>query len=136
MTYCGPLGEGSSSLISWLTAVPGVHPIHPGANPATWMLVRTPARLRRLTCNNFVLLSNKICLFLPCLLPHVLRPLRCQLQEVSGGSQAISAKASDVDFPTYYKVRAQYISDATLQHSAAVLLPTASRNLCTLHTTR
>jgi hypothetical protein len=32
-------------------------------------------------------------------------------QEVSGGSQAISAKASDVDFPTYYKVAAPFIFD-------------------------
>ena len=54
MTYCGPLGEGSGSLIAWLSAVPGVHPIHPGANPATWMLVRTLARLHPLMCNSFV----------------------------------------------------------------------------------
>ena len=59
MTYCGPLGEGSSSLIAWLSAVPGVHPIHPGANPATWMLVRTLIGLDLLMCNDFVMLWSK-----------------------------------------------------------------------------
>ncbi len=39
MTYCGALGEGSSTLISYMEAVPGVHPIKGGVNPATWMLV-------------------------------------------------------------------------------------------------
>ncbi len=38
MTYCGRLGVESSELIAYLTAVPGVTPIAPGANPATWML--------------------------------------------------------------------------------------------------
>lgn len=41
MTYCGLLGEGSATLIAYMEAVPGVHPIKPGANPATWMLVHT-----------------------------------------------------------------------------------------------
>ena len=36
MTYCGRLGEESSELITYLQAVPGVTPIQPGANPATW----------------------------------------------------------------------------------------------------
>jgi hypothetical protein len=64
-------------------------------------------------------------------LPAVLipgQPLRRwlpSLQEVTGGSQAISAKASDVDFPTYYKVPCslgsridinQHVSDAFLLH--------------------
>ena len=38
MTYCGRLGEESCDLIAYLQAVPGVTPISPGANPATWML--------------------------------------------------------------------------------------------------
>ncbi len=36
MTYCGRLGQESSELIAYLQAVPGVPPIQPGANPATW----------------------------------------------------------------------------------------------------
>lgn len=36
MTYCGGLGAESSELIAYLQAVPGVTPIQPGANPATW----------------------------------------------------------------------------------------------------
>ncbi len=45
MTYCGRLGEESSELIAYLQAVPGVAPIHPGANPATWCAAL------RLTCS-------------------------------------------------------------------------------------
>jgi hypothetical protein len=72
----------------------------------------------------------------PCLLPQLLSLLCCLLQEVSGGSQAISAKASDVDFPTYYKVPApsEWDLGAILQHSAAVVPATAFRDLCMPHT--
>lgn len=52
MTYCGPLGEGSSALIEYLEAVPGVHPIQPGANPATWMLVGCQEFTNRKPPNN------------------------------------------------------------------------------------
>ena len=38
LTYFGPLGEHSSDLISYLESFPGVNPIKPGYNPATWML--------------------------------------------------------------------------------------------------
>jgi ABC-type multidrug transport system ATPase subunit/ABC-type multidrug transport system permease subunit len=38
LTYFGPLGEHSCSLISYLEGYPGVSPIKPGYNPATWML--------------------------------------------------------------------------------------------------
>jgi hypothetical protein len=104
MTYCGPLGEGSSTLIAWLSAAPGVHDIHPGANPATWMLVRTPAGL----LHPQLAAAQASCRVWPCSGRSSLRSIRefccCSLQEVTGGSQAISAKASDVDFPTYYKV--------------------------------
>jgi ABC-type multidrug transport system ATPase subunit/ABC-type multidrug transport system permease subunit len=38
LTYFGPLGDESSALIAYLEAQPGVAPIKPGYNPATWML--------------------------------------------------------------------------------------------------
>ncbi|KAK9829450.1 hypothetical protein WJX72_005937 [[Myrmecia] bisecta] len=38
LIYFGTLGHESSHLISYLEAVPGVAPIKPGYNPATWML--------------------------------------------------------------------------------------------------
>jgi hypothetical protein len=38
LIYSGPLGKESSALIAYLEAVPGVHPITAGENPATWML--------------------------------------------------------------------------------------------------
>lgn len=38
LIYSGPLGTESSALIDYLEEVPGVHPISPGENPATWML--------------------------------------------------------------------------------------------------
>ena len=38
LIYSGPLGAESSALIGYLEAVPGVHPIRAGENPATWML--------------------------------------------------------------------------------------------------
>jgi hypothetical protein len=38
LIYSGPLGPESAALIGYLEAVPGVHPIRPGENPATWML--------------------------------------------------------------------------------------------------
>ena len=38
LIYSGLLGPQSSVLISYLEDVPGVHPIRPGENPATWML--------------------------------------------------------------------------------------------------
>lgn len=36
--YCGELGEHSSSLVAYLSAVEGTQPLPAGANPATWML--------------------------------------------------------------------------------------------------
>lgn len=36
--YAGPTGRESAELISYFEAVPGVPPIQPGMNPATWML--------------------------------------------------------------------------------------------------
>ncbi|KAL4427934.1 hypothetical protein ABPG75_002023 [Micractinium tetrahymenae] len=38
LTYFGPLGAESGDLIAYLQAQPGVEPIQPGYNPATWML--------------------------------------------------------------------------------------------------
>ncbi|KDD76344.1 ABC-2 type transporter, partial [Helicosporidium sp. ATCC 50920] len=38
VTYFGPLGAESASLLGYLQAVPGVEPCRPGYNPATWML--------------------------------------------------------------------------------------------------
>jgi hypothetical protein len=38
LTYFGPLGRESCNLISYLESLPGVEPIRPGYNPATWML--------------------------------------------------------------------------------------------------
>lgn len=38
LTYFGPLGVNSESLISYLESYPGVPAIKPGYNPATWML--------------------------------------------------------------------------------------------------
>ncbi len=38
LIYFGMLGVESCELISYLEAVPGVVPIGPGENPATWML--------------------------------------------------------------------------------------------------
>ena len=38
LSYFGPLGDGSCHLVSYLEGLPGVHPIQPGRNPATWML--------------------------------------------------------------------------------------------------
>lgn len=42
MTYCGRMGEESCDLIAYLQAVPGVTPIKPGANPATWWVTHHP----------------------------------------------------------------------------------------------
>jgi inactivated superfamily I helicase len=36
--YAGPTGHESAELISYFEAIPGVPPIQPGMNPATWML--------------------------------------------------------------------------------------------------
>lgn len=36
LTYFGPLGLESSQLIAYLEGQPGVEPIRPGYNPATW----------------------------------------------------------------------------------------------------
>ncbi|ETL42007.1 hypothetical protein PPTG_09863 [Phytophthora nicotianae INRA-310] len=38
MVFFGDLGKDSSNLIKYFEAVPGVTPIEPGYNPATWML--------------------------------------------------------------------------------------------------
>jgi ABC-type multidrug transport system ATPase subunit/ABC-type multidrug transport system permease subunit len=38
MVYFGELGEQSRELINYFQAAPGVKPIEPGYNPATWML--------------------------------------------------------------------------------------------------
>ena len=37
-TYAGPTGHDSAQLLSYFEAVPGVPPLQPGMNPATWML--------------------------------------------------------------------------------------------------
>jgi hypothetical protein len=103
MTYCGPLGEGSSSLIAWLSCVPGVNPIQPGANPATWMLVACTCQAAPSAGHSTMLLDER-CLPAVLLPEQPLRRWLPSLQEVTGGSQVISAKASDVEFPTYYKV--------------------------------
>ena len=36
--YAGPTGTESAELISYFETVPGVPPVQPGMNPATWML--------------------------------------------------------------------------------------------------
>ena len=36
--YAGPTGTDSAQLVSYFEAVPGVPPLQPGMNPATWML--------------------------------------------------------------------------------------------------
>ena len=36
LAYFGPLGLESSALIAYLEGQPGVQPIQPGLNPATW----------------------------------------------------------------------------------------------------
>ncbi len=36
--YGGPLGYQSSDMVRYFEAIPGVQPISPSANPATWML--------------------------------------------------------------------------------------------------
>ena len=36
--YAGPTGTDSAELVSYFEAVPGVPPLQPGMNPATWML--------------------------------------------------------------------------------------------------
>jgi hypothetical protein len=38
LTYFGSLGAESADLIAYLEGFPGVEPINPGVNPATWML--------------------------------------------------------------------------------------------------
>lgn len=38
MMYFGPLGVESCNLIQYFESIPGVAPIGPGHNPATWML--------------------------------------------------------------------------------------------------
>jgi hypothetical protein len=38
LIYSGLVGEQSSALIEYLEEIPGVQPIGPGENPATWML--------------------------------------------------------------------------------------------------
>ena len=38
VSYCGPLGPESRALAAYLEAAPGVAPLAPGRNPATWML--------------------------------------------------------------------------------------------------
>ncbi|KAE9341877.1 hypothetical protein PR003_g9754 [Phytophthora rubi] len=38
MVFFGELGEDSKNLINYFAAFPGVSPIKPGYNPATWML--------------------------------------------------------------------------------------------------
>jgi hypothetical protein len=43
LSYFGPLGDQSCDLVSYLESHPGVYPIKPGRNPATWMLEVTEA---------------------------------------------------------------------------------------------
>ena len=38
LIYLGPLGADSCQLVDYLRAQPGVVPLKPGHNPATWML--------------------------------------------------------------------------------------------------
>lgn len=38
LIYLGPLGPESMQLVGYLTSLPGVVPLKPGHNPATWML--------------------------------------------------------------------------------------------------
>ena len=38
LIYLGPLGDESRRLVDYLEAQPGVSPLKPGHNPATWML--------------------------------------------------------------------------------------------------
>ncbi|KAK2076776.1 hypothetical protein QBZ16_005002 [Prototheca wickerhamii] len=38
LTYFGPLGKQSCELVKYLESQPGVEPLRPGYNPATWML--------------------------------------------------------------------------------------------------
>lgn len=38
LIYLGPLGPESSQLVGYLASLPGVVPLKPGHNPATWML--------------------------------------------------------------------------------------------------
>jgi hypothetical protein len=38
LIYSGLVGEESSALIEYFSAIPGVQPIESGENPATWML--------------------------------------------------------------------------------------------------
>ena len=38
MIYSGPLGYHSGDMVDYFEAIPGVEPISPSANPATWML--------------------------------------------------------------------------------------------------
>jgi hypothetical protein len=46
--YCGSLGEHSSDLIKYFSAIKGVPPAKEGLNPATWMLeVSTPGAEQR-----------------------------------------------------------------------------------------
>lgn len=43
LSYFGPLGDQSCDLVSYLENLPGIYPIQPGRNPATWMLEVTGA---------------------------------------------------------------------------------------------
>lgn len=45
LAYFGPLGDQSRDLVSYLESLPGVYPIQPGRNPATWMLEVTGASM-------------------------------------------------------------------------------------------
>jgi hypothetical protein len=36
--FNGPLGDNSQDLVRFFEAAPGVTPMEPGRNPATWML--------------------------------------------------------------------------------------------------
>ena len=126
MTYCGPLGEGSSSLIAWLSAVPGVHPIHPGANPATWMLVRTLARLHPLQWHTNIYVTQ-LCLVWPCLLPHLLKLLRCPCRKsLAARRPSLQRRRTSTSRPTTrYLLHLDGIWMHDLQHSAAVVLAPA-----------
>lgn len=47
--FHGPLGPKSSSLVAYFESIPGVPPLTPGLNPATWMLqITTPSAEERI----------------------------------------------------------------------------------------
>ncbi len=57
--YGGPLGYQSSDMVRYFEAIPGVQPISPSANPATWVLeISTISAEQRLRADLARLYSN------------------------------------------------------------------------------